>query len=154
MDTLQTDSSQEEHTHHITDIRFRPNSSQLLTSSLDRTVRLWNAADVCFTFLACFTSLPLSACLSFPPLLFHALYFSPFLLFSAHPLHFSLLSSFFLSLSLSVCLSACPSVLFISLSVSLSVNYKIRNFYLCCFIDCLNFWLFGYSPGDYFDCCF
>ncbi|MQM01692.1 hypothetical protein Taro_034447 [Colocasia esculenta] len=45
IDTLQTESSPEEHSLLITDIRFRPNSTQLLTSSFDRTVRLWNAAD-------------------------------------------------------------------------------------------------------------
>ncbi|XP_078439952.1 LEUNIG-like protein [Wolffia australiana] len=48
-DTLQTESSPEEHTLPITDIRFRPNSSQLLTSSFDRTVRLWNASDPHFS---------------------------------------------------------------------------------------------------------
>ncbi|KAJ4969292.1 hypothetical protein NE237_015993 [Protea cynaroides] len=45
MDTLQTESTPEEHTLIITDIRFRPNSTQLATSSFDRTVRLWNAAE-------------------------------------------------------------------------------------------------------------
>ncbi|XP_042517297.1 transcriptional corepressor LEUNIG_HOMOLOG-like isoform X2 [Macadamia integrifolia] len=45
MDTLQTESTAEEHTVIITDIRFRPNSTQLATSSFDRTVRLWNAAE-------------------------------------------------------------------------------------------------------------
>ncbi|XP_042514032.1 transcriptional corepressor LEUNIG_HOMOLOG-like isoform X2 [Macadamia integrifolia] len=45
MDTLQSESTPEEHTLIITDIRFRPNSTQLATSSFDRTVRLWNAAD-------------------------------------------------------------------------------------------------------------
>lgn len=46
MDTLQTESTPEEHTSIITDIRFRPNSTQLATSSIDRTVKLWNAAEV------------------------------------------------------------------------------------------------------------
>lgn len=46
MDTLRTEGTPEEHTSIITDVRFRPNSSQLATSSLDRTVRLWNAEDV------------------------------------------------------------------------------------------------------------
>lgn len=45
MDTLQTESTPEEHTNIITDIRFRPNSTQLATSSFDRTVKLWNAAE-------------------------------------------------------------------------------------------------------------
>ncbi|XP_043720042.1 transcriptional corepressor LEUNIG_HOMOLOG-like isoform X2 [Telopea speciosissima] len=45
MDTLQTESTPEEHTLIITDIRFRPNSTQLATSSFDRTVRLWNATE-------------------------------------------------------------------------------------------------------------
>eukprot|EP00268_Persea_americana_P059731 TRINITY_DN736_c0_g1_i5.p1 TRINITY_DN736_c0_g1~~TRINITY_DN736_c0_g1_i5.p1 ORF type:complete len:757 (-),score=175.65 TRINITY_DN736_c0_g1_i5:655-2589(-) len=45
MDTLETVSTPEEHALIITDIRFRPNSTQLATSSFDRTVRLWNAAE-------------------------------------------------------------------------------------------------------------
>lgn len=45
MDTMQTESTPEDHTLIITDIRFRPNSTQLATSAFDRTVRLWNAAD-------------------------------------------------------------------------------------------------------------
>ncbi|XP_062109114.1 transcriptional corepressor LEUNIG_HOMOLOG [Humulus lupulus] len=45
MDTLQTDSTPEEHSLIITDVRFRPNSTQLATSSFDTTVRLWDAAD-------------------------------------------------------------------------------------------------------------
>ncbi|XP_031502625.1 transcriptional corepressor LEUNIG_HOMOLOG-like isoform X2 [Nymphaea colorata] len=45
MDTLKTESTPEEHDHLITDIRFKPGSSHLATSSFDRTVRLWNAAD-------------------------------------------------------------------------------------------------------------
>ncbi|KAG2721127.1 hypothetical protein I3760_02G067000 [Carya illinoinensis] len=44
METLQTDSTPEEHTLIITDVRFRPNSTQLATSSFDKTVRLWDAA--------------------------------------------------------------------------------------------------------------
>ncbi|XP_010245979.1 PREDICTED: transcriptional corepressor LEUNIG_HOMOLOG-like isoform X2 [Nelumbo nucifera] len=48
MDTLQTESTPEEHTLIITDVRFRPNSTQLATCSFDRTVRLWNAADPSF----------------------------------------------------------------------------------------------------------
>lgn len=45
METLQTESTPEEHTMIITDVRFRPNSTQLATSSFDTTVRLWDAAD-------------------------------------------------------------------------------------------------------------
>ncbi|KAF6144311.1 hypothetical protein GIB67_024538 [Kingdonia uniflora] len=45
MDTLHTENTLEEHTHYITDVRFRPNTTQLATSSFDKTVRLWNAAD-------------------------------------------------------------------------------------------------------------
>ncbi|XP_068664671.1 transcriptional corepressor LEUNIG_HOMOLOG-like isoform X4 [Aristolochia californica] len=45
MDTLKTVSTPEEHTLIITDVRFRPNSTQLATSSFDRSVRMWNAAD-------------------------------------------------------------------------------------------------------------
>lgn len=48
LETLETVSTKEEHTMIITDIRFRPNSMQLATSSFDGTVRLWNAAEVCF----------------------------------------------------------------------------------------------------------
>ncbi|PRQ25556.1 putative transcription factor WD40-like family [Rosa chinensis] len=45
MDTLQTESTPEEHKLVITDVRFRPNSSQLATASVDKTVRLWDAAN-------------------------------------------------------------------------------------------------------------
>ncbi|MBA0613195.1 hypothetical protein Godav_013682, partial [Gossypium davidsonii] len=45
METLKTDCTTEEHTHIITDIRFRPNSTQLATSSFDTTVRIWDAAQ-------------------------------------------------------------------------------------------------------------
>ncbi|KAK1308329.1 Transcriptional corepressor LEUNIG [Acorus calamus] len=44
MDTLKTESTPEGHALIITDIRFRPSSTQLATSSFDRTVRLWDAA--------------------------------------------------------------------------------------------------------------
>ena len=40
------DTKPEEHTNFITDIRFRPNSTQLATSFSDGTVRLWNAIEV------------------------------------------------------------------------------------------------------------
>ncbi|MCD7461939.1 hypothetical protein HAX54_047424 [Datura stramonium] len=36
--------SGEGHAHHITDIRFRPNSTVFATSSFDRTVKIWDAA--------------------------------------------------------------------------------------------------------------
>lgn len=45
METLQTETTSEEHSLIITDVRFRPGSMQLATSSFDGTVRLWNAAD-------------------------------------------------------------------------------------------------------------
>jgi WD40 repeat protein len=51
METLQTECTQEEHTHIITDVRFRPNSTQLATSSFDTSVRLWDAAEVSFLSL-------------------------------------------------------------------------------------------------------
>ena len=46
MDTLQAESTPEEHKSVISDVRFRPNSSQLATASLDKSVRLWDAANV------------------------------------------------------------------------------------------------------------
>ncbi|KAL5990416.1 hypothetical protein ACLOJK_011316 [Asimina triloba] len=45
MDTLETVNTPEEHSLIVTDVRFRPNSTQLATSSFDRTIRLWNAAE-------------------------------------------------------------------------------------------------------------
>ncbi|KAM5552711.1 hypothetical protein ABKV19_025093 [Rosa sericea] len=45
METLQTESTPEDHSLIITDVRFRPNSTQLATSSFDTTVRLWDAAE-------------------------------------------------------------------------------------------------------------
>ncbi|XP_030454699.1 transcriptional corepressor LEUNIG_HOMOLOG-like isoform X2 [Syzygium oleosum] len=45
MNTLQTVSMPEEHKSVITDIRFRPNSSQLATASFDKSVRLWDATQ-------------------------------------------------------------------------------------------------------------
>lgn len=44
MDTLQRESTPEEYQSIITDIRFRPNSTQLATASYDKSVRLWDAA--------------------------------------------------------------------------------------------------------------
>ncbi|WJX11061.1 hypothetical protein P8452_01716 [Trifolium repens] len=52
METLQTQSTPEEHTAIITDVRFRPNSTQLATSSFDTTVRLWDAAETSFSLQA------------------------------------------------------------------------------------------------------
>jgi len=51
METLQTESTAEEHSLTVTDVRFRPNSTQLATSSSDSTVRLWDAADVSYSLL-------------------------------------------------------------------------------------------------------
>ncbi|XP_063948692.1 transcriptional corepressor LEUNIG_HOMOLOG-like [Daucus carota subsp. sativus] len=45
MNNLQTESTPEEHQDVITDVRFRPNSSQLVTASLDKSVKLWDAAN-------------------------------------------------------------------------------------------------------------
>ncbi|KAH7517531.1 hypothetical protein FEM48_Zijuj09G0074900 [Ziziphus jujuba var. spinosa] len=45
MDSLQRESTPEEHKLPITDVRFRPNSSQLATASVDNSVRLWDAAN-------------------------------------------------------------------------------------------------------------
>ncbi|XP_047252902.1 transcriptional corepressor LEUNIG_HOMOLOG isoform X5 [Capsicum annuum] len=45
MDTLQTETTPEEHQYLITDIRFRPNSSQLATASFDKSVRLWDSTN-------------------------------------------------------------------------------------------------------------
>ncbi|KAJ8545509.1 hypothetical protein K7X08_018092 [Anisodus acutangulus] len=36
--------SGEGHTHHVTDVRFRPNSTVFATSSLDKTVKICDAA--------------------------------------------------------------------------------------------------------------
>lgn len=46
MDTLQTETTKEEHQYVITDVRFRPNSTQVATASFDKSVRLWDAANV------------------------------------------------------------------------------------------------------------
>ncbi|KAL2540749.1 LEUNIG-like protein [Abeliophyllum distichum] len=45
MDTLRTETTPEEHQVLITDVRFRPNSTQLATASFDKSVRLWDAAN-------------------------------------------------------------------------------------------------------------
>ncbi|KAK4266491.1 hypothetical protein QN277_027400 [Acacia crassicarpa] len=55
METLSTESTSEEHTLIITDVRFRPNSTQLATSSFDTTVRLWDASDPNYFCLQTYT---------------------------------------------------------------------------------------------------
>ncbi|KAL3620462.1 hypothetical protein CASFOL_035374 [Castilleja foliolosa] len=45
MDTLQTETTLDEHQLLITDVRFRPNSTQLATASFDKSVRLWDATN-------------------------------------------------------------------------------------------------------------
>ena len=52
MENFQTQYTPEEHGLIITDVRFRPNSSHLATSSFDRTIKLWNAADVSYVCLS------------------------------------------------------------------------------------------------------
>ncbi|TKY66106.1 Transcriptional corepressor LEUNIG-like [Spatholobus suberectus] len=42
MKTLQTESTPAEHKSIISDVRFRPNSLQLATASIDKSVRLWD----------------------------------------------------------------------------------------------------------------
>ncbi|KAK8463489.1 hypothetical protein SEVIR_1G368600v4 [Setaria viridis] len=49
MENFQTQYTSEEHGGIITDVRFRPNSNHLATSSFDRTIKLWNAADPGFS---------------------------------------------------------------------------------------------------------
>ncbi|CAN8285279.1 unnamed protein product [Cochlearia groenlandica] len=45
METLQTETIPERHAHTITDVCFRPNSTQLATSSLDKTIKIWDASN-------------------------------------------------------------------------------------------------------------
>ncbi|CAJ1796598.1 unnamed protein product [Sphenostylis stenocarpa] len=45
MDTLKTENSPAEHKAVITDVRFRPNSLQLATASIDKSVRLWDTTN-------------------------------------------------------------------------------------------------------------
>uniref|UniRef100_A0A2P2IP79 Transcriptional corepressor LEUNIG_HOMOLOG-like isoform X2 n=1 Tax=Rhizophora mucronata TaxID=61149 RepID=A0A2P2IP79_RHIMU len=52
IDTLQTESTSEEHKQVITDLRFRPNSSQLVTTSIDKSVRLWDASSPSYSLQA------------------------------------------------------------------------------------------------------
>ncbi|KAI3408438.1 uncharacterized protein J3R85_020275 [Psidium guajava] len=49
VETFQTESTPEEHTHIISDVRFRPNTTQLATSSFDATIRVWDAAQPSFS---------------------------------------------------------------------------------------------------------
>ena len=51
MENFQTQYTSEEHGLIITDVRFRPNSNHMATSSFDRTIKLWNAADVSYLYL-------------------------------------------------------------------------------------------------------
>ncbi|KAG6777058.1 hypothetical protein POTOM_016858 [Populus tomentosa] len=44
MEDFQASNSSEEHSHLVTDVRFRPSSSILATASFDKTVRIWDAA--------------------------------------------------------------------------------------------------------------
>ncbi|KAI8011739.1 hypothetical protein LOK49_LG06G01117 [Camellia lanceoleosa] len=41
----ESETTPEEHQYLITDVRFRPNSSQLATASFDKSLRLWDAAN-------------------------------------------------------------------------------------------------------------
>lgn len=54
MDTLhlQTETTPEEHQFLITDIRFRPNSTQFRTTSLDQFVRIWDASNPSYSLHA------------------------------------------------------------------------------------------------------
>lgn len=45
-DTLKTKTTLEEHSMLITDVRFSPSMLRLATSSLDKTVRVWDADSV------------------------------------------------------------------------------------------------------------
>ncbi|PWA68707.1 transcriptional corepressor [Artemisia annua] len=45
MDTLHTESTAEEHQMLVTDVRFRANSTQFGTASLDQSVRIWDATN-------------------------------------------------------------------------------------------------------------
>ncbi|KAM7525084.1 hypothetical protein LguiA_014986 [Lonicera macranthoides] len=46
LDLFQPAKTAEEHSHIITDVRFRPNSTLFATSSFDRTVQIWDATRV------------------------------------------------------------------------------------------------------------
>jgi WD40 repeat protein len=53
---LKPKSSLEEHSFLITDVRFSPSMSRLATSSFDKTVRVWEADNVCSWILLSFSS--------------------------------------------------------------------------------------------------
>lgn len=66
-DTLKNESTLEEHTLLITDVRFSPSMPRLATSSFDKTVRVWDADNVsikCSTF-SCFNATLSSKNISF-----------------------------------------------------------------------------------------
>ena len=46
MENFDVVKTSEEHSHLITDVRFRPNSTIFATSSFDRSVKIWDAASV------------------------------------------------------------------------------------------------------------
>lgn len=49
METFDVVKTSEEHSHLITDVRFKPNSTIFATSSFDRTVKIWDAVRVSFS---------------------------------------------------------------------------------------------------------
>lgn len=49
-DSLKPKTTLEEHSALITDVRFSPSMSRLATSSFDKTVRVWDADNVSWTF--------------------------------------------------------------------------------------------------------
>jgi len=51
MDTFKTENSTAEHKAVITDVRYRPNSLQVATASMDKSVRLWDTTNVMVFFL-------------------------------------------------------------------------------------------------------
>jgi WD40 repeat protein len=53
-DVLKRKSALEEHSSLITDVRFSPGMTRLATSSFDKTVRVWDADNVCAFSLATF----------------------------------------------------------------------------------------------------
>lgn len=57
MDTFETESTPVEHADIVTDVRFRPNSTQLASSSFDKTVKLWNAAEVMISIIILFSQI-------------------------------------------------------------------------------------------------
>ncbi|KAK2632290.1 hypothetical protein EUGRSUZ_L01754 [Eucalyptus grandis] len=49
VETFQTESTPEEHISIITDVRFRPNTTQLATSSFDKTIRVWDVVQPAYS---------------------------------------------------------------------------------------------------------